>query len=212
MKQTAKIVPQDRLYLSDNEYEIPILRIDRQPETGLLMPFAPWGANARRRSHVGTIHFYVDDYRFNNIWLHPEKLIYTGCREVVDPNFSLFQTTPIAYGLQLLYKKRWIARWLQECGIRVWVDLNVAPKFRELNKLGVPKGYKAFATRGHEGELCHLEAEWQIAKEISGVETPNMIVYGGGETCKSFCRQRELIYIDPYQVDQRKSRKEVDNG
>ena len=208
MKQTAKIVPQDRLYLSDNEYEIPILRIDRQPETGLLMPFAPWGANARRRSHVGTIHYYVDDYRFNNIWLHPEKLIYTGCREVVEPNFSLFQTTPIAYGLQLLYKKRWIARWLQECGIRVWVDLNVAPKFRELNKLGVPKGYNAFATRGHEGELCHLEAEWQIAKEISGVETPNMIVYGGGETCKSFCRQRELIYIDSYQVDRRNSRQE----
>ncbi len=109
----------------------------------------------------------------------------------------MYQTMPIAYGLQLLYKKRWIARWLQECGIRVWVDLNVAPKFRELNKLGVPKGYNAFATRGHEGELCHLEAELQIAREISGVETPNMIVYGGGETCKSYCRQNWLIYIAP---------------
>ncbi len=137
----------------------------------------------------------------------------SGCKECVEPNFSLFQTTPVAFGLQLLYKKRWLARWLQECGIRVWVDLNVAPKFRELNKLGVPKGYNAFATRGHEGELCHLKAELQIAREISGIETPNMIVYGGGDECKSYCIQNNLIYVDPYQVDKRNSRmEETPNG
>ncbi len=83
----------------------------------------------------------------------------------------------------------------------------------ELYLEALPKGYNAFATRGHEGELCHLEEELQIAREISGVKTPNMIVYGGGETCKSYCRQTGLIYIDPYQVDQRNSRREeASNG
>ena len=212
MKQTAKIVPQDRLYPSDNEYEIPLLRIDRQPETGLLMPFAPWGANARRRSHVGTIHFYVDDYRFNNIWLHPEKLIYTGCREVVEPNFSLFDTTPIAYGLQLLYKKRWIARWLQEFGINVWIDLHVSPKFRDLNKLGVPQGYNAFATRG-VAECPHIILdELEVAKEISGSVTPNFLVYGGGAEVKEICRKHNLIYVEQYMVRKRESREGVNNG
>lgn len=166
----------------------------------------------RARRGVATYHFYVDDYRFNNLWQRPERLVESGCREVVEPNFSLFQTTPIAYGLQLLYKKRWLARWFQEYGLRVWVDLNVAPKFRELNRLGVPQGYNAFATRGHEGELCQLQAELQIAREISSLETPNMIVYGGGEECKSFCRQSGLIYIDPYQVDQRNRRREEANN
>lgn len=204
---------EDRIYPSDNELEIPNLLLELQPRNGLLLPFAGWGVTPRTKRGISTYHFYVDDYRFTNIWQRPERLVQSGCQEAIEPNFSLFQTTPIAYGLQLLYKKRWIARWLQECGVRVWVDLNVAPKFRELNKLGVPKGYNAFATRGHEGELCHLEAEWKIAKEISGVETPNMIIYGGGEECKSYCRQRCIIYVDPYQVDQRNSRKEeVNNG
>ena len=119
MKLTHSFVPEDRLYPSDNEYEIPTLRLDRQPENGLLLPFAPWGANSRRKKNIATYHFYVDDYRFQNIWLHPEKLIACGCREVVEPNFTLHLNMPIASGLQLLYKKRWIARWLQECGIRV---------------------------------------------------------------------------------------------
>lgn len=204
---------QDRIYPSDNELEIPNLLLELQPRNGLLLPFAGWDITPRARRGIATYHFYVDDYLFTNIWQRPERLVQSGCQEVVEPNFSLFQTTPIAYGLQLLYKKRWIARWLQECGIRVWFDLNVAPKFRELNRVGVPKGYNTFATRGHEGELWQLEDELTIAKEISGMETPNMLVYGGGESCKSFCRQRGLIYIDPYQVDQRNnSQEEVDNG
>ncbi len=34
-----------------------------------------------------------------------------------------------------------------------------------------------------------------------------MIVYGGGEACKSFADNGALAYVDPYQVDQRNSRK-----
>lgn len=209
MKITDIIIPQDRLYSSDNEYEIPTLRIDRQPENGLLLPFAPWGANARRKSHIGTIHFYVDDYRFNNIWLHPEKLIRTGCSECVEPNFSLFDSTPVAYGLQLLYKKRWIARWFQECGIRVWVDLHVSPKFRDLNKLGVPDGYNAFATRGVSECPDFFFDELEIAKEISGVEHPNLIIYGGGNKVRDICQKNNLLYIEQHMVRMRKSREEV---
>lgn len=56
-------------------------------------------------------------------------------------------------------------------------------------------------------------AELMIAREISGLTIPNLIVYGGGESCKSYCRQQGLIYIDPYQVDHRNNcQEEVDNG
>ncbi|MBD5270240.1 MAG: DUF4417 domain-containing protein [Bacteroides sp.] len=212
MKLTDIFVPEDRLYPSDNEYEIPSLRIDRQPETGLLLPFAPWGANSRRRSHVGTFHFYVDDYRFNNIWLHPEKLILTGCKEVVEPNFSLFDSTPIAFGLQQLYKKRWIARWFQECGVNVWVDLHVSSKFRDFNRLGVPAGYNAFATRGVSDCPDIILDELEVAKEISGQLHPNLIIYGGGNKVKDICRKHNLLYIEQHMVRMRESREGVDNG
>lgn len=212
MRLTDIIAPQDRLFPSDNEYEIPTLRLDRQPGRGLLLPFAPWGANARRRIHIGTFHFYVDDYRFNNIWLHPEKLIRTGCEECVEPNFSLFDTTPFAYGIQLLYKKRWIARWFQECGVNVWVDLHVSPKFHELNKLGVPHGYNAFATRGISECPDIILDELEIAKEISGLASPNLIIYGGGNNVRELCRKHSLLYVEQHMVMMRKSREGVNNG
>jgi len=43
----------------------------------------------------------------------------------------LFDTTPVAYGLHQIYKKRWISRYWQECGVKVWADLNVAKKFQK---------------------------------------------------------------------------------
>lgn len=87
-----------------------------------------------------------------------------GCREMVEPNFSLYDTTPIAYGLQLIYKKRWIARFWQECGAAVYADLNVARKFAEYNRLGIPDGYNAFATRGYADREEYLREEIKIAQ------------------------------------------------
>ncbi len=212
MPLSDTFIPQDRLFPSDNEYEIPSLRLDRQPSTGLLLPFAPWGAQARSRNIVSTYHFYVDDYRFNNIWLHPEKLILTGCNECVEPNFSLFDTTPIAFAMQLLYKKRWLARWFQECGLNVWVDLHVAAKYRELNKLGVPAGYNAFATRGVSECPDILLDEVEIAREISGENHPNFVVYGGGAKVKKLCMENGLVYVEQHMVRIRQSREEAQNG
>ena len=37
--------------------------------------------------------------------------------------------------LQLIYMKRWIARFWQECGAAVYTDLNVSKKFAEYNRL-----------------------------------------------------------------------------
>lgn len=53
----------------------------------------------------GTLHFYTDDYRFNSIFEHPEKILQHNAAQIVEPNFSLFNETPIAFGLQAVYKK-----------------------------------------------------------------------------------------------------------
>jgi hypothetical protein len=73
-------------------------------------------------------------------------------------------------------------------GIPVVVDLNVDPKFSEINKLGVPKGYQWFATRG--GRNKNLEAEFAIAAEIAGHAHPNFVVYSGGKAIRALCEQR----------------------
>ena len=183
----------DCLYDSNNEFEIPNLLLEKQAGK-LVLPLVGYGS-VRRQSLAKTIHFYVDDYRFEGIWKNPAKILNGKIISVTEPNTSLFDTTPIAYGLHLIYKKRWIARYWQECGLLVYADLNVSSKFYDYNRMGIPSGYNAFATRGYADRLQYLRAELDIAKDISGLQTPNLVVYGGGEKVKKFCRENSLLYI-----------------
>ena len=183
----------DCLYESNNEFEIPNLLLEKQAGK-LLLPLVGYGS-IRRRLNAQTVHFYVDDYRFENIWKSPAKILTGKISAVIEPNTSLFDTTPIAYGLHQIYKKRWIARYWQECGLKVYADLNVSSKFWQYNRMGIPDGYNAFATRGYAIRMKGLESELEIAREISGMKTPNLIVYGGGEKVRNFCIKKSLLYI-----------------
>lgn len=195
-----KSMVEDVLYESDNEFEIPLLRLDMQAGK-LILPFAPWGADSRLRKDIATYHFYVDDYRFEALFKDPVKVILSGVKQVVEPNLSLYDTTPIAYGLHLIYKKRWLARYFQDCGIKVYVDLNVARKFYDYNCLGVPKGYNAFFTRGYNDRLNYLEEEYAVAQRISQKKKPDLIVYGGGKKIKEFCMANGILYTEQFMED-----------
>ena len=187
----------DVLYASDNDFDIPNLLLDMQAGQ-LELPFSPWGANSRLRKDVTTYHFYVDDYRFEHLFKDPIKLLMSGCRAVVEPNCSCHDQTPIAWGIQLIYKKRWLSRYFQECGIKVYADLNVAHKFIEYNKMGIPKGYNAFFTRGLDDWMESLKSDLAVAQEISGLEVPNLIVYGGGKAVQKFCQAHGLLYVSDF--------------
>ena len=198
--------PADCLYESNNEFEIPNLLLDRQAGK-LELPLAAWGADSRLRKNVATYHFYVEDYRFESLWRHPEKILRVAPQALVEPNFSLHDVTPIAYGLHQIYKKRWIARYWQECGILIYADLNVSPKFTDFNKMGIPAGYNAFFTRGYTNRLEYLKRELETAMEISGVQIPNLIVYGGGEKIRKFCIDNSLLYVEQFMQGQRWARR-----
>lgn len=192
----------DVLFDFDNDYEIPNLLINRQGGH-VELPITPWGANSRLKKNVNTYHFYVDDYRFEALWKDPIKLINSGCKQIVEPNCSLHDQTPIAYGIHLIYKKRFLARYMQELGVNVYVDLNVSHKFAEYNVLGVPKGWNSFFTRGFYGSNNNLTLDLEIARQISGLETPNLVIYGGGKMAKEFCKKNRLLYLTDFINDKK---------
>ncbi len=187
----------DVLYPSNNPFDIPTLDINMQAGQ-LELPLSPWGANSRLRKDVTTYHFYVDDYRFEHLFKDPVKLLMSNCRAVVEPNCSCHDQTPIAWGIQLIYKKRFLARYFQECGIQVYADLNVSHKFIEYNRMGIPDGWNAFFTRGLDDWMESLKSDFQVAKEISGLDHPNLIVYGGGKAVQKFCQQNNLLYVTDF--------------
>lgn len=196
---------QDASYPSDNDLEIPCLRMDLQAHE-CTKPFCAFGEQKRtfNLEHAGCLHFYVDDYRFNSVWNHPEKILRSNPKSIVEPNFSLYADTPISFGLQSIYKKRWIARCMQERGVRIFVDLNVNAKFYKLNMIGVPFGWSSFATRGYSDRLANLEYEYNIAKSWAQGNPLTFVVYGGGIECRHFAQKNGCIYITPLAVEKKK--------
>lgn len=188
----------DCLFPSNNTYEIPTLNPDMQ--AGFITnPVTLWGVDKRtRKIDGGTILFYVDDYRFTALWDDPAAIQHTGCAAIVEPNLSLYDTMPVSYGLHLIFKKRWLSRWLQEVGVKVFVDLNVSVKFEKYNLLGVPEGWNAFCTRGYTDRIKYLEREITLAREVSGLKDPNMIVYGGGQNIREVVAKNNLTYLETF--------------
>lgn len=189
----------DVLFPSDNWLEIPVLKLEMQAKE-IELPFVPYGTAHKMRT-ARTLHYYTEDYRFVALWENPAKGLNNSITQAVEPNISLFDTTPIARGLERIYRKRWIARWWQNKGICIYADLNVSAKFYEYNLLGIPKGWNAFATRGYRGGLEALKEEHGIARKISECDTPNMIVYGGGKEIAEYCRKNSLLYITDFMTE-----------
>lgn len=184
-------------FKSSNEYEVPDLLLERAANSAIVDPFVPWGTQ-KRGSSAGSIHFYVDDYRFQTIWDNPDQVINSGCAVIAEPNFSTDEYMPLAYGLFLVFKKRWFSRLMQESGLRVYVDLHVTDKFRDINLLGVPSGWNAFSTRGYADDIENLLKDIEVAKGIAGTEQINMIIYGGGKACRKVAEDHGCIYLEPF--------------
>lgn len=188
----------DCIYPSDNDLDIPTLRLDMQA-TEVQRPFVCFGEQARtfQMNGCGVLHFYTDDYRYNKIYDHPEQILHHNPAAIVEPNYSLFNETPMAFGLTNIYKKRTIARAMQDRGIKVLVDLNVSNKFYAANMLGVPRGWSAYCTRGYSDRLNYLEFEVDLARRWADGNRILFVVYGGGMKVKHICQQEGLIYVSP---------------
>lgn len=184
----------DLIFPSDNEYEIPALRLDLQADA-IDLPFTQWGSVRRAATMPGTWHFYTDDFRFASLWDHPERVAATKCVTCIEINYSTTNETETARLIWQTYRKRWIARYWQTRGIRIIVDLNVASKAAEINMLGVPKGWRSFATRGYDAIPGALALEYRIACSIADPGVPLFVVYGGGAQIHELCRANAWLHI-----------------
>lgn len=187
----------DALFPSDNVWGVPTLLPDLQ-STNVGLPVSLWGAMGRKKRMRGTWLFYCDDYRFEALWTDPSGVVNTQCAGAVEPNFTIGPQTPRAVALWQIYRKRWLARWWQDYGIRVFVDVNVdIETFGDIVLLGVPKGWKAYATRGYSKRMEFTLAEYELAKAHAGCE-PLFLLYGGGAACRELARERGWVYVSEH--------------
>lgn len=185
----------DALFPSDNEWGIPTLKLTMQARS-VDLPVERWGRNSRHNAKMpGTFHFYTDDYKFAALWADPLPIITSGCQNIIEPNFSTGEQMPAAVALWGIYRKRWMARWWQEYGVRVFVDLNVEPRFAQLNLLGVPKGWRAYATRAYDERFDLVEHDFALASANAETDDLLFLVMGGGEKARALCGARGWVWI-----------------
>lgn len=188
-------VPNAR-FPSDNVWDVPTLDLKMQA-LAVELPWQSWGSKhgGRKRAMAGTYHFYISDDRFEALWKDPMPVVQSGCHAAVEPNFTVSLESPRAYVLWCVYRKRWIARYWQSEGVRVFVDLNVPAEYADLTFLGVPKEWRAYVTRGYSERMEATENEWRAACEHHGDDDIIFTVYGGGRQVKALCADRGWGWI-----------------
>lgn len=98
------------LFPTDNRLEIPNLLLERQAQV-VTIPAICYGEMRRtyKLNGRGLLHFYTEDYRFNAIYKDMSKVLTINPAAVIEPNFSVYNDTPVAFGLQNIYKKdKWV--------------------------------------------------------------------------------------------------------
>ncbi len=205
----ALYVP-DAIFPSDNEWDVPTLLPELQADF-LELSLTKWGEGSRKAAMRGTYHFYTEDYKFEALWEDPLDLVNSSCVAIVEPNTSTNDQMPTAVALWQIYRKRWLARYLQEFGIKVWVDLNVDPKWARLNLLGIPQGWRSFCTRGLDRTIDDLSTEYGIACEVAAPNAPRFLVYGGGKATEALCKKRGWQWL-PENMRVKEGKAEADYG
>ena len=206
----ANEVP-DALFSTDNEWDIPTLFLPLQADF-VDLPVRGWGSIKRKTMMRGTWHFYVDDYKFAAIWKCPDVVRNTSAVSIVEVNYTTEDQMPMAVCLYRTMQKRWLARYWQSQGLRVLVDLNVAKKCDEINLLGVPDGWKSFATSGADYALDRLEDQYALATRKAGGVPAIFLVYGGGVKMAKLCAERGWVFVPDARNAAKAARAEATNA
>ena len=184
----------DALFPCDNEWGIPTLYLPLQADF-VDAPLRGWGSVRRKSAMRGTWHFYTDDYKFTAIWKKPDELITTKAVAAVEVNYTTDDQMSRAVCLYRIYQKRWLARYWQTQGYRIFVDLNVAPQCAELNMIGVPKGWRAYATSAADNAVDDLKRHAEVAFRRAGSEDILFLVYGGGPLVRQLCADHNWVNV-----------------
>lgn len=172
----------------------PVLDIRLQADT-IHEPFLIWGSISRKKPMPGTYAFYCDDYKFEALWSNPATLLNTGCAAIVEPNFSLNEKMSVIVAAYHIYRKRWLAQYWQQHGVKIFVDVNVPKKYSQLNLRGVPQGWGAYCTRIQKGYHHEIFHDYAVCRQHAGRE-PLFVVYGGGNGfARQTCEERGWIWI-----------------
>lgn len=147
------------------------------------------------RNKQKTIHFFVHDYRFENVYSNPTNAVlklkqyYALC----TPDFSLYMDMPHVLQMYSTFKNRWCGAYWQSMGLNViptisWSD----EKSFDFCFEGVEKG-SIVAISTHGNKKCKEEFMLGYNKMLEILEPCAILCYG-----KPFSEMTGNVKIFPY--------------
>jgi hypothetical protein len=162
----------------------------------LAEPVTRWGSIARASEISGTYHFYTDDYRFSALTRDPGRLVASGCRVAVEPNYSTWpEMEPVRFWDGIRLKRALACHW-GRAGVKLIADLGVDPVFRAANFAGIPRGWRAYAVRHQRGiGLDEIGRDHAAACAHAGTSEILFVVVGGWRRVRDRCAARRWSWV-----------------
>lgn len=170
--------------------------VPQSPDVGIVLQYAtscrtiPWPRTI--------LCFYTDDKRFEGLWSRPSqwgaRIMNAGPMGVITPNFSTYWTMPQAQRIWQVYRRRWVGRYLQECGLRVIPDFPVSAVANDWDFVwaGIPKDAPAVACQvqtfdyGSDEEHLVLECLTEGFRRL----TPQRVLWYASQKGRLFVQER----------------------
>jgi len=170
------------IFDSSNSYGIPDLNYQEITPPENLVPY-----NIRVRSELGYrglgIHFFLDDYRFEQVWVKPEAGIerVRAAEVALTPDFSLFMDMPRAVQIYNTYRNRWVGRFWQQKGIKIIPTLSWSDEESfDFCFAGIPRNMTVAVSTvstktSEESKKAFLSG---FEKAVKTIEPENIVCYG----------------------------------
>lgn len=149
------------------------------------------------------VHFYLDDYKFEDIYSKPDKklALLKKFKAVLTPDFSMYLEMPLPLQLYAAFKSRWVGAYLQSQGVKViptvrWADLTSFNYCFD----GIEKGsIVAVSTVGTKKEKAHFMLGYN---EMYSRIKPSMVICYG----KPYPEMKgNIIFVDYSETNHSKS-------
>ena len=146
-----------------------------------------WSVSSRMIDFdMTTLAFYTDDKRFEAAWKDSAgfttRLLNAGVKQVVMPNYSLYDNMPRAIRIYNAYRSRYVARYFQEAGIYVIPDICWGlPEDLDMIVDGIPEGLPAMSIQIQTGKHKDMtdDGKWfeEETELLARLKPQRLLVY-----------------------------------
>ena len=110
------------------KWEIPLIKKEELSSPFInLIACSDTRPNDNEHNRNKGVHFFVDDYRFEDIYYYPERSLkrYSQYAFLLTPDFSLYADMPLWKQMENIAKNRWIGAYWQFKGLKVIPSVSV---------------------------------------------------------------------------------------